>query len=244
MKIVEAMPFAAELLTPTYEECFRREGAAPGAGEIALDRRWSIITAGEHELLTVAAEHLGNFVRRSVGGELGDTSVPHAIGCAVTGHRRRSRPSATHRRRGIEIIGAGPAVCCTGSSAREPDARARQADAAGREARAAVRAPHPSLATVAILCRGADRRARRPSMPSGSTRHGLRRLEHEDAAQMFYHDNCLCAWPSTASTARLRASFRHFARSVFPEFGHSTDLRRLRDLSQRAAATASASISR
>ena len=40
MKIVDSIPFAAELLSPTYGEVFRREGVVAGEGDVALGPDW------------------------------------------------------------------------------------------------------------------------------------------------------------------------------------------------------------
>ncbi len=245
MKIVEAMPFAAELLTPTYEECFRREGATPGAGEIALDRQWGIIIEGEHELLTVAAEHLGNFVRRSVGGELGGTSAPHAIRLRVDpdldvspeAHRLRITPD------GIEIIGVGPAGVLHGVFRLENLMRERGGPILplGEEKRTPLfeRRIHRSPLSPFYVEELTGERGDPFNAEWLSPGMAYDGWVHEDAGpEMFYHDNLLMRLAEHGFNGIwLRASFRHFARvSVFPEFGRNSDeiLRRLRDLARRA----------
>ncbi len=249
MKIVEAMPFAAELLTPTYEECFRREGAVAGAGEVALDAQWCIAIEDEHELVGVAAEHLGRFVRLSVGGQLGEAGAPRAIRLRVDAALAPLDDSPeAHLLRiaadGIEVIGAGPAGVLQGVFRLENLMRERGGPILplGEEKRVPLfeRRIHRSPLSPFYVDELTGERGDPYNAEWFSPGMAYDGWVHEDAGpDMFYHDNLLMRLAEHGFNGIwIRASFRHFAKvGVFPEFGRNSDeiLRRLRDLTRRAA---------
>jgi hypothetical protein len=246
MKITDSMPFAAELLTPTYEESFCRAGAAAGAGEVTVDQSWAIRVECDADLARVAADHLTHFVIQSVGGTLGSESAAHPI-------RLRIDPSLdanpeTHRvcvsGDGIEVTGAGSAGVLQGVFRLENLMRERGGPIAplGLETRRPQfrRRIHRSPLSPFYV----DELTGFPGDPFNaewlSPGMAYPAYQEEDAGpDLFYHDSLLMRLAQHGFNGIwLRAAFRHFAKvSVFPEFGQQAEevLARLKDLCRRAA---------
>lgn len=246
MRIVDTMPFAAELLSPTYEECFRREGVSAAQGEVALGPDWALSLHDTGELTQVAADHLRRFLAQSVGTELACCGADRRISLDIDPELDAS-PEA-HRVQvsadSVQITGAGAPGVLQGVFRVENRMRERGAPvlATGEELRRPLfkhrihRSPlSPFYCNELTGERGDPFNAEwiSPGMAYPA-------FAEEDAGpDVFYHDNLLMRLAEHGFNGIwVRGSFRHFAKvSVFPEFGQDSDriLSRLRDLTQRAA---------
>ncbi|MEN6643860.1 MAG: hypothetical protein ABFE08_15600 [Armatimonadia bacterium] len=246
MKIIETIPFAKELLSPTYEESFRREGVVAGEREVTVDECWAVALYCTEELVQVAADHLGNFLGTAMGSSTSTCGTEKRIVLDVDpeldenpeAHMLRVTEDA------IEIIGAGPAGVLQGVFRLENRMREKGAPVVtmGVETRAPLfkhrihRSPLSCFYKEELTGTYEDpfnAEWLSPGMDYPAWR------EEDAGADTFYHDNLLMRMAEHGFNGIwLRASFRHFAKvSVFPEFGANSDviLERLRKLTQRAA---------
>lgn len=246
MKIADTMPFAPDLLAPTYEESFRRPGAVAGEGEVAIDEQWTVSSADEHELVRVAADHLRHFLTDSVNARLGDRDAPRQI-------TLRTDPALDERAEthllhvapdGMEIVGAGPPGALQGVFRLENLMRERGGPfvPVGEERRAPLfkhrihRSPLSPFYVDEFTGYGGDPFNAEWISPGMD----YPAYAEEDAGpDMFYHDNLLLRLAFHGFNGIwIRGSFRHFAKvSVFPEFGANSEviLQRLQDVCRRAA---------
>ena len=246
MKIFDTMPFAKDLLSPTYEEVFRREGAVAGPGEIAIGEDWALALYATEGMLPLAGDHLQQFFAQSLGVALDCCGVEKRIILDVDPELDES--PETHRLRvsenRVEITGAGPVGVLQGVFRLENLMRERGGPFVplGEETRTPLfkhrihRSP--------LSCFYKDELSGNYGDPFNaewiSPGMDYPAWREEDAGpDMFYHDNMLMRLAEHGFNGIwLRGSFRHFAKvSVFPEFGANSDviLERLRGLAQRAA---------
>lgn len=246
MKITDSMPFAKDLLAPTYEESFRREGVVAGAGEVTIDDCWAVALDCTEDLVQVAADHLGNFLGTSMGAETSTCGTGKRIVLGINpdldpnpeAHRLR----VTEER--IEVTGAGAVGVLQGVFRLENLMREKGAPvvAIGEETRTPLfkhrihRSPlSPFYCDELTGYRGdpfnADWFSPGMAYPAYA--------EEDAGPDVFYHDNMLMRLAEHGFNGIwIRGSFRHFAKvSVFPEFGSNSDeiLWRLRRVAQRAA---------
>lgn len=246
MKITESIPFARELFTPTYEECFARADACAGEGEVTIDETWAVALCATDELVQVAADHLQQFLTKSLGGATSTCGVQKRLVLDVDPELHEN--PETHRLRvaesSIEVTGAGPAGVLQGVFRLENRMRERGGAilALGEELRVPLfrhrvhRSPLSCFYKEELTGTYADpfnAEWLSPGMDYPA-------WQEEDAGpDTFYHDNLLMRLAEHGFNGIwLRGSFRHFAKvSVFPEFGANSDeiLGRLRALTQRAA---------
>jgi hypothetical protein len=246
MKITDTMPFAAELLSPTYEECFRRAGAGAGEGDVALGPDWSVTAGGADRLVRVAADHLRQFLARSVGVQLAccgaekrvSLSVDPNLDASPEAHLIRVGPGA------VEVIGAGAPGVLQGVFRLENRMRERGGPflALGEEKRTPLfrRRIHRSPLSPFYVEELTGERGDPFNAEWFSPGMAYPAFAEEDAGpDTFYHDNILMRLAEHGfNGVWIRGAFRHFARcSAFPEFGANSDviLSRLRALCERAA---------
>lgn len=246
MKIIESMPFAADLLSPTYAESFRREGVVAGPGEVTLDSEWALSLFDTSEITQVAADHLAQFVAQSVGGELSCCGAPKRIALDVDA-ALDSNPE-THRIRvspdGIEVTGAGPAGVLQGVFRLENLMRERGGPILPvcEETRKPLfkhrihRSPLSPFYVDEFTGYSGDPFNAEWISP-GMDYPGYR--EEDAGPEIFYHDNMLMRLAEHGFNGIwIRGSFRHFARnSAIPEFGANSDeiLGKLNGVCKRAA---------
>ncbi len=246
MKITDTMPFAAELLSPTYEERFRREGVTAADGEITLGADWALTLHDTGELTRVAADHLRQFLSQSLGAEPAccgaDGRIILDIDPALDASPEAHRVEVSEKR--VLITGAGAPGVLQGVFRLENRMRERGAPvlAVGSELRKPLfkhrihRSPLSPFYCDEFTGYGGDPFNAEWISPGMD----YPAYAEEDAGpEVFYHDNILMRLAEHGFNGIwVRGSFRHFAKvSVFPEFGKDSDriLARLRDLAQRAA---------
>ncbi|MEI6503677.1 MAG: hypothetical protein WCP21_21930, partial [Armatimonadota bacterium] len=246
MKIIETIPFAKELLTPTYEESFARTDAKAGVGEVTIDETWAVALYATDEIVQVAADHLQQFLAQSLGGSTSLCGVLKRLILDVDPDLDEN--PETHRitvtADAIEVIGAGPAGVLQGVFRLENRMRERGGAivALGEEKRVPLfkhrvhRSPLSCFYKEELTGTYEDpfnAEWLSPGMDYPAWR------EEDAGPDVFYHDNLLMRMAEHGFNGIwLRGSFRHFAKvSVFPEMGPNSDeiLRRLRALAQRAA---------
>jgi hypothetical protein len=166
MKIFDTMPFARELLAPTYSESFRREGAAAAAGEVTIGEDWALALYATEGILPLAGDHLQQFFEQSLGVELDCCGVEKRIVLDVDpeldGNPETHLIRVSDTR--VEITGAGPQGVLQGVFRLENLMKERGGPflPLGEEKRTPLFKPHPPLAAVVLLQGGADRHLRRP----------------------------------------------------------------------------------
>lgn len=246
MKITDTMPFAKDLLAPTYEEVFRREGATAGPGEVTIGEDWALALYATEGLLPLAGDHLQQFFAQSLGVELDCCGTEKRLILDVdpdldaNPETHLIRVSDTR----VEIIGAGPPGVLQGVFRVENLMKERGGPFVplGEETRTPLfkhrihRSPlSPFYCDELTGFRGDPFNADwfSPGMDYPAWR------EEDAGPDMFYHDNLLMRLAEHGFNAIwIRGSFRHFAKvSVFPEMGENSEviLERLRSLAQRAA---------
>lgn len=245
MKITDTIPFAGELFAPTYEESFRREGATRGPDDVALGADWALTLYCTDALVQVAADHLRQFVTRSVGGELSCCGADNRIILDVDAaldpnpetHRLRVTPDQ------VEVVGAGPAGVLQGVFRLENLMRERGGPflPRGEETRRPLfrHRIHRSPLSPFYVEELTGERGDPFNAEFFSPGMAYPAYTEEDAGpQTFYHDHLLMRLAEHGFNGIwIRGSFRHYARcSVFPEFGRDSDriLSRLQDLARRA----------
>lgn len=246
MKIFDTMPFARELLTPTYEESFRREGAVAGEGEITLGPDWAMTLYATDETTQVAADYLRHSVTTSLGGQLGCCGAARRIVLAVE-EELDDNPETHHLQVTPDLItvtGAGPQGVLQGCFRLVKLMRERGGPflPLGEEKRTPLfkhrvhRSPLSSFYKEEMSGTYADpfnAEWLSPGMAYPAW------TEEDAGPDMFYHDNMLLRLAEHGFNGIwIRGSFRHFAKvSVFPEFGANSEviLSRLRNVAQRAA---------
>ncbi len=245
MKITDTMPFARELISPTYAENYRRAGATAGPNDVTIGPDWALALYATDELAQVAADHLRHFLIDAMGTELACCGtnrrivldVDPALAESPEAHRLRVTPDA------VDVTGAGPVGVLQGVFRLENLMRERGGPFVplGEEVRTPLfkhrihRSPlSPFYVEELTGERGDPFNADwfSPGMDYPAY------IEEDAGPDMFYHDNLLLRMAEHGFNAIwLRGSFRHFAKcSVFPEFGRDSDriLSRLRALAQRA----------
>ncbi|MHB8997685.1 MAG: hypothetical protein ACYC63_20760 [Armatimonadota bacterium] len=246
MKIIDTIPFAKELLTPTYEESFARTDAKAGEGDVYIDETWAIAQYATDETSQLAGDHLKQFLAQSLGGDTSMCGVEKRLVLDVDADLDEN--PETHLIRvtadSIEVIGAGPAGVLQGVFRLEARMKERGAPilAIGEEKRVPLfkhrvhRSPLSCFYKEELTGTYEDpfnAEWLSPGMDYPAWR------EEDAGPDVFYHDNLLMRMAEHGFNGIwLRGSFRHFAKvSVFPEFGANSDviLSRLRGLAQRAA---------
>jgi hypothetical protein len=246
MKITETIPFAKELLTPTYEESFARTDAKASEGDVYIDETWAIALYATDETSQLAADHLKQFLAQSLGGDTSMCGVEKRL--ILDSDPELDETPETHLIRvtadSVEVIGAGPQGVLQGVFRLEARMKERGAPilAIGEEKRVPLfkhrvhRSPLSCFYKEELTGTYEDpfnAEWLSPGMDYPAWR------EEDAGVQTFYHDNVLMRLAEHGFNGIwLRGSFRHFAKvSVFPEFGANSDviLSRLRDLAQRAA---------
>jgi hypothetical protein len=246
MKIVETMPFAADLLAPTYEESFRREGVVAGSGEVSLGADWALRVDDTAPTVQVAADYLRQNVITSLGGELGCGEASHEIVLRV--ETSLDENPETHQltvtSEQVTVTGAGPQGVLQGCMRLVKLMRERGAAIlpSGEERRSPLfkhrihRSPLSPFYKEEMSGSYADPFNAEWIAP-GMSYPGW--TESDAGPDMFYHENMLLRLAEHGFNGIwIRGSFRHFARvSVFPEFGTESDLilSRLQKVAQRAA---------
>jgi hypothetical protein len=246
MKITDTMPFAQELISPTYAEPYRRPGAVAGPGDVTLGPGWALTLYAADELVQVAADHLRHFLTDAMGTELSCCGTTQRLVLDVD--PALSDNPETHRLRvtadTVEITGAGPAGVLQGVFRLENLMRERGGPFVplGEETRTPLfkHRVHRSPLSPFYVEELTGERGDPFNADWFSPGMSYPAYAGEDAGpDMFYHDNLLLRMAEHGFNAIwLRGSFRHFAKcSVFPEFGGDSDriLSRLRSLAQRAA---------
>jgi len=246
MKILDTMPFARELLAPTYEEVFRREGAVAGPGEIAIDGNWALALYATEGVVPLAGDHLQQFFAQSLGVELDCCGVEKrivldvdpALGDNPETHLLR----VTDNR--VEVIGAGPQGVWQGVFRLENLMKERGGPFVplGEEQRTPLFkhrihrscfSPFYKEELTGYYGDPFNVEWLSPGMAYPAY------LEEDAGPDMFYHDNMLMRLAEHGFNGLwIRGSFRHYAKvDVFPEFGANADVivPRLRDVAQRAA---------
>jgi len=246
MKIVDSIPFAAELLSPTHSEVFRREGVVAGEGDVALGPDWALTLHETGDLPQVAADHLKHFLSQSLGIELGCCGTDRRVVLAIDPSLDPS-PEA-HRllvtKDTVEVTGAGAPGVLQGVFRLE--ARMREKGAAVLQTGEELRRPlfkhriHRSPLSPFYVDELTGERGDPFNAEWISPGMAYPAYAEEDAGpDVFYHDNILMRLAEHGFNGIwVRGSFRHFAKvSVFPEFGKDSDriLSRLRSLARRAA---------
>jgi len=245
MKITETMPFAIELLSPTYDESFRREGVAAVEGEVTLGEDWALSHDGLGEPMRVAEDHLRGFLARSMGAGPAAGGAAKRILLAVD--PTLDPNPETHRLRvaadSVEVTGAGAAGVLQGVFRLENRMRRRGVPVlkVGEEVRRPLfrRRIHRSPLSPFYVEELTGERGDPFTADWFSPGMAYPAYSEEDAGpETFYHDNVLMRLAEHGFNGIwIRGSFRHFAKvTVFPEFGRDSDriLSRLRALAQRA----------
>lgn len=246
MKIVESMPFAAELLAPTYKERYRRAEACAGPGEIVLDNSWALALYATEGIVPLAAEHLRQFMAHSLGVDLDCCgtekrfilSLQPELDDNPETHLLRVSDSC------VEIIGAGPPGVLQGVFRVENLMKERGGPflPRGEEKRKPIfkHRIHRSCLSPFYVEELTGYRGDPFSaewFSPGMTYTGW--TEEDAGPDMFYHENMLLRLAEHGFNGIwLRGAFRHFAKvRVFPEFGAQADiiLGRLQELAKRAA---------
>lgn len=246
MKIIDSMPFAADLLTPSYNESFRRENATAAPGEITLDASWALALYATEDMVPLAGDHLRRFLATSLGVELDCCGTEKRLILDVDPdlHENPEAHRLTVTPERVTITGAGPVGVLHGVFRLENRLRERGAAILplGEETRTPLfkhrihRSPLSSFYKEELTGTYADPYNAEWLSPGMA----YPAWTEEDAGpDMFYHDNILLRLAEHGFNGLwLRGSFRHFAKvSVFPEMGPDADriLTRLRSLAQRAA---------
>ncbi|NUP98756.1 MAG: hypothetical protein HUU35_02750 [Armatimonadetes bacterium] len=243
MKIRETMPFASELLAPTYAESYARGGAA-AAGEVTVDQSWPVVAGLDDPLVDTAADHLRHFLVESLGlpsnsgeGPAIRLRVDGTIGEDAETHLLRVRPD------GIEVVGAGPAGVLQGVFYLESLMRERGGAvvAVGEQRRAPLfkhrihRSPFSTFYIEELSGYDGpplDVKWYSPNMDYPGFR------EEDAGPDMFYHDNLLLRLAEHGFNGIwIRGALSLFSKvEVFPEFGADSDriLAELRRLRERA----------
>ncbi len=246
MKVIDTIPFARELLSPTYAESFRREGAVAGKDEVTLGPDWAVTLYATEEPIPTAADHLRQFVSQSLGAELSCCGtekrivldIDSALDADPEAHLVRVTPDR------VEVVGAGPTGALQGVFRLENLMRERGGPflPLGDEKRTPLfqRRIHRSPLSPFYVDELTGFRGDPFNAEWFSPGMAYPAYQEEDAGpDVFYHDNVLMRLAEHGFNGIwLRGSFRHFAKvSVFPEFGENADviLGRLRDLCRRAA---------
>jgi hypothetical protein len=245
MEIRDTMPFADELLSPTYEESFRREGVTAGEGEVMLDGRWAIAVYVTEQLVQVAADHLRGFLEKSMGCDMSTCGTEKRLILDVDAGMDDNPESHLLRvdESGIQVIGAGPQGVLQGVFRLEMRMREKGAPvlASGEEKR--VPLFKHRIHRSPLSCFYKEELTGFAGHPFAATGFA-RDLEYpayreQDAGpDVFYDDNMLMRLLEHGFNGIwIRGAFRHFARtSVFPEWGELSDeiLARLRKVTDRA----------
>lgn len=246
MKITDTMPFAAELLRPTYEEVFRREDARAGAGEVYVDETWGVVLYSTQEMVQVAADHLKAFLAQSMGGDTSVCGVEKRLVLDVEPDLDAN--PETHLIRvaedKIEVIGAGPVGVLRGVFRLEnlmkeqggpilPIGEEKRVPLFKHRIHRSCFSPFYKDELTGYYGDPFNVEWLSPGMAYPAY------IEEDAGPEMFYHDNMLMRLAEHGfNGVWIRGSFRHFAKvSVFPEFGRNSDVivSRLRDLAQRGA---------
>ncbi len=244
MTIFDTIPFAKELLSPTYAESFRRAGATAGPNDVALDAGWALAAEGDDPVVRTAADHLAAFVTQSVGGALGSAGKPvrlrvdPAAGESPEAHVLRVGPDA------VEVAGAGPAGVLQGVFRLEALMKERGGPflPVGEERRAPLfrHRIHRSFLSPFYVeeMTGYDG----PPLDARWLSPGMAYpgyAEEDAGPDMFYHDNLLMRLAQHGfNGVWVRGALSLFAKTKpFPEFGRDSEriLTNLRGLCERAA---------
>ncbi len=245
MKIADSMPFAAELLSPTYDEVFRREGIVAAEDEITLGPDWGLTLYDTGELVQVAVDHLRRFMRNSLGAEPPCCGPGKRLVLAIDPALDASAEAHLLQigRDSIQVVGAGAPGLLQGIFRLESRMRRRGAPVLkiGEELRRPLfkHRIHRSPLSPFYVDEFTGERGDPFNAEWLSPGMAYPAYAEEDAGpDVFYHDNLLMRLAEHGFNGIwVRGSFRHFAKvSVFPEFGKDSDriLSRLESLTQRA----------
>ena len=245
MRIRDTMPFADELLAPTYEESFRREEVTAGTGEVMVDDTWAVSIRGTEELLQIAANYLTSFLSQSMGCDVSDSSAGKSLVLEVDttlddnpeSHRLVVNADA------IRIVGAGPQGVLQGVFRLANRMREKGAPilAPGEEKRTPLFKHRIHRSPLSCFYReeltGYDGHPFAATSFAPGLEYPAYR-EQDAGPDVFYHDNMLMRLLEHGFNGIwIRGAFRHFAKtSAFPEWGQLSDeiLPRLHDLTDRA----------